>query len=127
MAAGIRQGYPDLFSRHEYANQINKNELEGLVLEVTGLEKKSQVVGAIIGTFEALKAFADFEITDDQLGGAEQEPENIKEDVRSSDGRADFQFGLGYTVNINLPETTNVAVYDAIFKSISEHLVKRKG
>ena len=32
---------------------------------------------------------------------------------------------IGYAINLNLPETTNVAVYDAIFRSLKEHLFRK--
>ena len=31
---------------------------------------------------------------------------------------------LGYTINLNLPATTDVAVFNAIFKSLKEYLLK---
>ena len=31
---------------------------------------------------------------------------------------------LGYTINLNLPATTDVAVFNAIFKSLKEHLLE---
>ena len=30
---------------------------------------------------------------------------------------------LGYTINLNLPATSDVAVFDAIFRSLKEHLL----
>ena len=65
MAMGIRHGYPEIFARNEYAHNLNRADFEGLVREITGLEKKSQVVKAIVGTFEALKGLADFDATEE--------------------------------------------------------------
>jgi len=31
---------------------------------------------------------------------------------------------LSYTINLNLPATSDVAVFNAIFKSLKEHLLK---
>lgn len=33
------------------------------------------------------------------------------------------QLGLHYNIQIHLPETTNMAVYDAIFQSLKKHLL----
>jgi hypothetical protein len=33
-------------------------------------------------------------------------------------------FNLSYTINLNLPETADVEVFNAIFKSLKEHLLK---
>jgi len=32
---------------------------------------------------------------------------------------------LSYTINLNLPATTDIKVFDAIFKSLREHLLKQ--
>jgi hypothetical protein len=34
------------------------------------------------------------------------------------------KIGLSYTINLNLPATSDVAVFDAIFRSLKEHLLK---
>jgi hypothetical protein len=31
---------------------------------------------------------------------------------------------LGYTINLNLPATSDIAVFNAIFKSLREHLLR---
>jgi hypothetical protein len=33
-------------------------------------------------------------------------------------------FNLGYTINLNLPATSDPAVFNAIFKSLKEHLLR---
>jgi hypothetical protein len=33
-------------------------------------------------------------------------------------------FNFSYTINLNLPETTDVEVFNAIFRSLKEHLLK---
>jgi hypothetical protein len=32
--------------------------------------------------------------------------------------------GLSYTINLNLPATSDITVFNAIFKSLKEHLLK---
>src|ERR1700730_5503725 len=55
MAEGIRAGYRELFERNEYAYNLNKEQLKGLVVEITGLDAKDRVVDLVCQTFEALK------------------------------------------------------------------------
>ena len=45
---------------NEYAHDLTEAELKGLVVQVTGLEEASSTFKSIIGSFNALKAFADF-------------------------------------------------------------------
>ena len=60
MASAIRKGYSQLYERNEYAHDLGKDKLEGLVVELTGLNQGNGTVNAIVGTFETLKKFADF-------------------------------------------------------------------
>src|SRR5436190_13416198 len=38
VAQAIKNGYRELFERNEYANTLKKEQLKGLIVEVTGLE-----------------------------------------------------------------------------------------
>ncbi len=60
MAEAIRKGYAQFYERNEYAHDLDRKKLEGLVVEITGLGAGHATARAIIGTFEALKSFADF-------------------------------------------------------------------
>lgn len=120
MARAMRTGYADLFSRNEGAHKLDRKDLQGLVVQATGLEKKSPTLRAILGTFENLKAVADFE------GG---EPPPTEEEVPSVDtaevAPQDLRLGLSYTINLVLPKTDDVAVYNAIFRAVKENLLRR--
>lgn len=41
-------------------------------------------------------------------------------------GGPPVDFRVGYTINLNLPETTNVEVFNAIFRSLRENLLGRQ-
>lgn len=132
MATAIRIGYAPLFKRNEYADKLDKKKLEGLIKEVTGSEDGSSTLRAIVGTFEALKSFADFRIDDSVApsSGAstpDEGPAGAGEEYVPAHspiglpGAVDLRFG--YTININLPNTNDIAVFNAIFKSLKEHLL----
>ena len=42
MSEAIRKGYADLYRRNEFVHSLDKPKLEGLIMEVTGLDKSSQ-------------------------------------------------------------------------------------
>jgi Family of unknown function (DUF5343) len=63
VAEMIRKGYAELYKRNEYAHALDKAGLQGLIMEVTGLDKSSPTLKAIANTFEALRAFANFELS----------------------------------------------------------------
>jgi hypothetical protein len=127
IAQAIRIGYRELFDRNEYAGSLSKEDLKGLVVQVTGLDAKDQVVGLICRTFETLKAFADFEqalvplkVEDKQESAAS---EDIPSRIRQNDGEIDLR--LSYSINLVLPKTDDPAVFSAIFKALKEHLLRR--
>lgn len=125
MAQAIRTGYKALYERNEYAHDLTADKLQGLIVETTGLEKTSSVVASIKGSFLALKEFANFEATG--AIGEEEIPTKAAADVaqaRVVDRGVPTGVHLSYTINITLPETTNIAVFNAIFKSLKEHLLQ---
>jgi Family of unknown function (DUF5343) len=118
IAEGIRRGYPSIFARNEYAYRLPRKELEGLVTEMTGLDAGSGTIKAIVATFEALKQFADFE-------AKPEEDETNQEDKKGAvpPTKQPESLHLTYTINLNLPSTSDIAVFNAIFKALREHLL----
>lgn len=125
-AEALRRGYASLYEINEYVHDATDQELRGIVVQATGLEETSSTFKAIIGSFTALKAFADFaapevtpETTDATENGA---PAGETVPERPSDGEL-AGINLGYTINLHLPATSDIAVFNAIFKSLREHLL----
>ena len=132
MAEAIRIGYAPLFKRNEFADKLDRKKLEGLVKEVTGSEDGSSTVRAIVGTFEALKPYADFTAPGATNGGATETPDNSQQHGNDTPpiggGIPDQSLGgasvrFGYTININLPNTSDIAVFNSIFKALKDHLL----
>lgn len=127
MAAAIRHGYKTLYEMNEYAHDATDKDLKGLVVQATGAEQDSRVVQAIAASFKALKSFARFDQTESAEQDIEEQPQDRKdlgaEKIPSAALRT-TDFNLAYTINLNLPATTDIAVFDAIFKSLKEHLLK---
>lgn len=121
MAKAVRHGYPELYERNEYAHELDRQKLDGLIMEVTGLKKGHATVRAIGGTFEALKGFADFQeqISPDQDEDEFGEPPTPPGDVD------ELGLSLSYTFNLVLPKTDDIAVFNAIFRSLRENLLRK--
>jgi Family of unknown function (DUF5343) len=117
----LRTGYRPLYEINEYVHDTSDAELKGIVVQATGLSVGSSTVKAILGSFKALKKYATFDI---------ETEEPVEEDAGADGvGRSDTtlplsQLRLGYTINLNLPSTSDVAVFDAIFKSLREHILR---
>ena len=128
MAAAIRKGFSQLYERNEFTHDLDKKKLEGLVVELTGLEQGHATVRSIVGTFEALKAFADFSKSEPKSAvpaadkAEQQKTHPGKEGAELDEG---VKLNLAYTINLVLPKTDDVAVFNAIFKSLRDNLLRR--
>jgi hypothetical protein len=126
-AQGLRNAYSELYTANEYVHDANEKDLKGLIVQVTGLGEDSKLIASMIGTFKTLKDFADFNSESNLAGqGSDDEEEltgaggSLKE---PDSNRTTNSIRLGYTINLNLPATTDIAVFNAIFKSLKEHLL----
>lgn len=139
VAAGIKQAYSDLYDRNEYAHDLPKEKLIGLIMEITGASKDDSTTRLTVSTFNALKDLADFDAEESEeepeAGGAEEIPPNSPEgagnQVTLPQTPQESQpnsvgFNISYTINLNLPETTNPDVFNAIFRSLKENLLKNQ-
>jgi Family of unknown function (DUF5343) len=120
-AQALRIGYAPLFQMAEAAHTLDDPKLKGLIVQATGLENNSKTVGAILGSFKALKAFADPDPA--PAGAVAIAPDEQAIPTSSDQAGLPNGLSLGYTINLHLPATSDVAVFNAIFKSLREHLV----
>lgn len=129
MAAAIKKGYMQLYERNEYVHDLDKKKLEGLVVEVTGLEQGNTTVRSIVGMFEALKALANFDKADLKLPDDDKtKPSANKQKGAKPEGGdmdEEMKLNLAYTINLVLPKTDDIAVFNAIFKSLRENLLQK--
>lgn len=124
VAKAVKIGYNALYEINEYIHDANDAQFKGVVVQATGLGANSATVKAIIGSFKALRGFADFDLKKEpdkaMMPGADAE-----KDTTETNGHSDkpLNLKLGYTINLNLPATSDIAVFDAIFKSLRKHLL----
>jgi Family of unknown function (DUF5343) len=120
-AEALRKGHKALYQVNEYAHELNDGDLKGLVVQVSGLQGDSSTTKAIIESFRALKKFADFDatpiVTEEEIGGDEGLPLPLS-------GEQVGTLRFAYSINLHLPATSDVAVFNAIFRSLREHLLR---
>lgn len=125
VAEAIRNGYKPLFQANEYAYKVNDGDLKGLILQVTGLEKDNRVAQLVQQTWKRLMTHANFDAATVEADSNSKPKEEGREgptrqrEQQETEGR----LRLSYTINLNLPATTNPEVFAAIFKSLKEHLL----
>lgn len=129
MAAAIRSSFKPLGEVREYFYKLDDKELLSLIVQVTGADRTSSVVKQILYTINALKEFANFDQGMPAGASAMLAPGQVPQDsdVKSQDIPKPPPVGLGlnlaYTINLNLPATSDQAVFNAIFRSLKEHLL----
>lgn len=124
IAKAIKKGYAQLYERNETAHKLNKKDTEGLLVEITGLEKGHGTLKSILGTFVALKSFAKF----GEEGKVEEKEKKEEEEVIPPEHELPTEvvkLNLGYTFNLVLPRTDDIAVFNAIFKALRDNLLRK--
>jgi hypothetical protein len=117
----IKNAYPEIYRRSEYAHAATDNKLKDVIVEITGLQASDQIVSYIRSTFNVIKSFIGDAASTDEL----QAP-HATSTVDSGEGMSVTKpkVGLSYHINIVVPETSNVAVLNAIFRAVKENLLK---
>lgn len=116
-----RAAFSEVFRRNEYAYKETDDAVRDIIVEVTGLERDDKIVRAILGTFNAFRSFVTDDATPLPDRGPDREP-GVTDD-HLPDRSSDRVVGLSYQINIVLPDTTDVSVYNAIFRSLRENLL----
>ncbi|MGZ9583196.1 DUF5343 domain-containing protein [Paenibacillus marinisediminis] len=132
LASRIKELYSELFTINTKIYEAPDDEIKGAISRLTGKDAKD--VGRIFTTFKALCNNADFNIKSTSIPAihnAKESPEENKkisnavssdsttEKINTQSIRPDFH----YNIQIHLPATTDISVYNAIFRSIKENLL----
>ncbi|NOX39432.1 MAG: DUF5343 domain-containing protein, partial [Alphaproteobacteria bacterium] len=128
LAEGIKEAYSDLFAVNTSAHQLDANKAFNKLRTLYKGEKKDSVIKNIAKTFSSLCDYADFSSTirpEDSSDTADEGTDPKIEKPIETGGALPKQISLEslqYHINIVLPDTRDQAVYDAIFKSLRDHL-----
>jgi len=127
MAEALRTGYKEVFERNEYAYKLDREKFKGLVVEITGLEPDNRVVQLICQTWDNLQKLADFEVDLPVDKSDDDENEALPPGSGAEHRKGDHEFpvGLSYVINLVLPKTDDPAVFNAIFKSLRDNLLRK--
>lgn len=130
LARQIRKAYAGLFELNTEANNLTSSEVKGKLASITG--QGENVVRNMAATFSALSSEADFSNatptsalsdTPQVIRNAEGGVDSPASEVPAKPSFGSGTIGFSHTLYINLPATRDVAVYDAIFKALKEHLL----
>ncbi|WP_157200533.1 DUF5343 domain-containing protein [Methylomonas lenta] len=123
MGEGLKEAYSDIFLIKENPTQADKSTIEGKFKSYHNVS--DTVAKHMTSTFFALLALADL---NGQLAatsdGSEKQEEAAESEIQNPVAPQISHLGTGlhYNIQIHLPATKDVEVYNAIFKSLKEHL-----
>ncbi len=129
-AEALKIGYAALYTRNEYMHTLTDEDLKGLILEETGAGQDSRVVQLVFACIKQLKKFAKHNVVPP---GSEKPEESPKEKpllppsgypTLPPPSAQHLGLNLAYTINLNLPATSDPAVFNAIFRALKEHLIR---
>lgn len=136
VADGIRDAFSDLFAINTKANTLTATDAKNKLRTLYAGKKTDNVIDRVAKTFAALCEYADFSTQSTPPKTAKTEepdkPKSPTEPKKPASGidavsQAITLDALQYHINIVLPESRDQAVYDAIFRSLREHLGSRRG
>lgn len=125
MAERLREAYKRLFTANEYADKLDKKELMAKLRSLIGAAEDDANIPYIASTFIELSKLAKWDGVAKRKKEKEAEPEHeIDVGADRKDQLLNRRLGLSYTINLNLPATTEIEVFNAIFKSLRENLLR---
>lgn len=115
----IKELYKDLFTINTEIYKASGQEIKDAISRTTG--KEVSAVKRCAATFKSLAALAKFDSRSTKkqivLESEQGDVEEIPEEERL---KADFH----YNIQIHLPATTDITVYNKIFKSLKDNLLR---
>lgn len=139
MAEGVMEAYADLFAVNTSAHEMSKTELKNKMRTLSQGQFTDSVLDKMAMTFLALAKHGDFKAANAAPVPAHKEAvegdgeksadhgggslANGDDQLASSLYRGGLSIdGLVYNIQIQLPESRDPKVYDALFQSLKNHL-----
>ena len=122
LAFRIKELYAELFTINVEIYKDSEANIKGVISRVTGGDEES--VKRVYNTFKSLCGLADFtqqaktSITQ-EIPTINQPSAETKKENSNSQSSPEFH----YNIQIHLPATTDISVYNAIFKSLKDNLL----
>lgn len=131
LAERLRELYSDLFATDTNIQVAPETEIRGAISRITGKDDES--VKRYYATFKTLASLANFDPKPTKSAQKEEKPgkeheqkEQAKPEKKLDTPRGDAVASKGpdfhYNIQIHLPVTTDITIYNAIFKSLKENL-----
>jgi len=131
IAECVEEAYSDLFAINKKAYELSEVDVKNKFKTLTQGTKEDNILALMAKTFKTLCDYADW--SKPTVKKPETKPD-LKETpvidhpkeinlTQPDPEKKGAKPSLHYNIQIHLPETRDTAVYDAIFKSLKEHLL----
>jgi hypothetical protein len=124
MTQALRNAYSDIFLIKAHPTDADKAILQGKFKSFHN--QSDNVAGLMTKTFLALLKLADLSLQPSSPSTSEQSKKSNTDINKLEENSTGLQRGVGadlhYNIQIHLPATKDVEVYNAIFKSLRAHL-----
>ncbi len=130
LAEAIREAYSDLFTVNVKAHEMSTSDVKNKLKTLTQGSKSDTVLQFMANTFVSLCKYADFSKAPSKELMTIKNDESMVDDNMKDPHKMTHELvnkkittEMHYNIQIHLPETRDITVYDAIFKSLKEHLL----
>lgn len=119
----VKALYSDLFTLNTEIQKASESEIKGAISRITGKDETS--VNRYYATFKTLVGLAKF----DGATPAPDTKQKVEEDAADDadggqkDKKQQLKTTFHYNIQLHLPATTDISVYNAIFKSLRDSLL----
>jgi len=122
LAARIRELYSELFTINVEIYKDSESNIKGAISRVTGGDEES--VKRVYNTLKSLCSIADFSQTPpSDIPKEPLRPVQPEKNVIMSQSSSKVPAEFHYNIQIHLPATTDISVYNAIFKCLKDNLL----
>lgn len=121
----LQTAYADLYRVNEYAHRLSKAQLISKLKALTGAGDDDSIIPTVASTFIELSNLASFDEDQESVKPMEPPKKTESEHTEMPPARKARQatLGVSYMINLNLPATSDIEVFNAIFKSLKEHIL----
>lgn len=128
------EAYEDLFNVNVEAYRLTDDEVKNKLRTLTQGKYTDNVLAMMAKTFKALSAYASWSAKKSNQPSTQATPkaDTEKDEVKTTNSSKSNltndielagRMGLHYNIQIHLPDTRDPAVFDALFKSLRDHLL----
>lgn len=130
LGEALKEAYSDIFHLNEKPSQADRQAITGLFKSTHNVS--DQVAGFMATTFLCLLGMADISGTHKHSVKKDEKPKKEDEPNHQNEQPPQNQVNgtlppiipnLRYNIEIHLPASKDIEVYNAIFKSLKEHLL----